>query len=123
MYTHYKVSAQELTVVIIYTALQKSSSEGQSSPHSQQQQGGSVSSEELDKLRSDYSDKKQQVIHMREYSFNFEVAHFCLILGDILAITNFNLSVVSPCMRLCRKESHAHSPLVIRLVIRLLLRH
>ena len=58
--------SQELTALFIYSALQKSSSsEGQSSPHSQQQQqGGSVSSVELDKLRSDYSDKKQQVIHM-----------------------------------------------------------
>ena len=55
--------SQELSVVMLFAALQKSSSEGQSSPHSQQQ-GGSVSNEELDKLRSDYSDKKQQVIHM-----------------------------------------------------------
>ena len=63
IYTHFGVVNQDFTVAFDVPALQNSSAEGQSSPHSQQQ-GGSVSSEELDKLRSDYSDKKQQVIHM-----------------------------------------------------------
>ena len=80
------VMSQEFTVLFICPALQKSSSEGQSSPHSQQQQGGSVSNEELDKLRSDYSDKKQQVRDMCDYSFNFEVAHFYLISCENWAI-------------------------------------
>ena len=91
--------SQELIVVFICPALQKSSSEGQSSPHNLQQ-GGSVSNDELDKLRSGYSDKKQQVIRMLEYFFNFEVAHFYLILVEILAI---NLKKFSPYTLLCRK--------------------
>ena len=86
--------SQELIVVFICPALQKSSSEGQSSPHS------SVSNDELDKLRSDYSDKKQQVTHMLEYFFNFEVAHFYLILVEILAI---NLKKFFTYTLLCRK--------------------
>ena len=112
--------SQELIVVFICPALQKSSSEGQSSPHNLQQ-GGSVSNDELDKLRSDYSDKKQQVIRMLEYFFNFEVAHFYLILVEILAI---NLKKFFPFTLLCRKSDKQTGILcpVIHLNIRLLLR-
>ena len=93
--------SQELTIVIIFPALQKSSSEGQSSPHNQQQ-GGSVSNEELDKLRSDYSDKKQQVaLYTCENIPYLGNAQFCLILVEILAI---NRMKVSPYMLLIREK-------------------